>query len=200
MQELLLESERLILRRFTEADADNLYELDNDPDIMRFINGGIPTARNVIRILLVPGFLRYDLQYPGYGFWAAVEKSTGKFLGWLSFRPTGSNPVEVTLGFRFRKAAWGKGIATEGARALIRKGFTEMGVQRVLATTYQDNLASQRVMKKIGMSLVRKFRITLEDLENADTFHVDANDIWAGNDFEYALEKSEGERQQALTS
>lgn len=195
MQELLLGTERLILRRFTEADANNLYELDNDSDVMRYINGGIPTPRNVIRSMLLSSFLRYDSQDPGYGFWAAVEKTTGKFLGWLSFRPTGSNPAEVTLGFRFRKAAWGKGFATEGARSLIHMGFTEMGVQRVLSTTYQDNMASQRVMGKIGMRLVRKYRITLEDLENADTFHVDAKDIWDGYDFEYALEKSEWERQ-----
>jgi RimJ/RimL family protein N-acetyltransferase len=194
MHDIFLETERLTLRRFTEADAENLYELDNDPDVMRFINGGSPTPRNVIKNMLLPGFLRYDLQYPGYGFWAVVEKTTGKFLGWLSFRPTGSNPAEVTLGFRLRKAAWGKGYAAEGARALIRKGFTEMGDQRVLATTYEDNLSSQSVIEKTGLTWVRKFRLTLEDLEKADTFHVDANEIWAGYDFEYALEKSEWER------
>jgi len=194
--ERLLETERLILRRFTESDADNLYELDNDPQVMRFINGGIATPRKVIQDEHMPVFLRLDRNYPGYGFWTVIERSTGKFLGWLSFRPTGSNPVEVTLGFRFRKAAWGKGYATEAARALIRKGFTEMGVQRVLATTYQDNLRSQRVMQKIGMTCVRKFRITLDDLENADTFHADANELWDGDDFEYVLEKSEWERQQ----
>ncbi len=198
MHEILLETERLTLRRFKEADIDNLFELDNDPDVMRFINGGIPTPRNTIQNVLLPGFVSYDLQYPGYGFWAVDIKTTGNFLGWFSFRPTGSNPTEVTLGFRLRKIAWGKGYATEGARALIRKGFTEMGVQRIIATTYQDNIASQRVLEKTGLLWMRKFRLTLEDLEKVDTFHVDANEIWDGYDFEYALEKPEWEWQEVV--
>lgn len=198
MDDVLLETERLILRRFTEADAANLYELDNDPDVMRFINGGIPTSRTIIQDVLLPAFLRYDAQNPGYGFWAATEKSTGEFLGWLSFRPTGSHPAEIALGFRLRKAVWGKGYAAEGSKALMRKGFTEMGVQRVVATTYEDNIQSRRVMEKIGMALVRMFRFTPQDLEQADTYHVDTMEIWEGYDVEYALEKSEWERQETI--
>ena len=80
MQQFLLETERLSLRRFTESDADNLFELDNDPDVMRFINGGVATPRQVIHDVLMLGFLRYDSLNPGHGFWAVIEKQSGDFL------------------------------------------------------------------------------------------------------------------------
>ena len=106
----------------------------------------------------------------------------------------GSPPDEIELGYRLRKEAWGKGYGTEGSRALIRKGFTELGVRRVVASTYQDNLASQRVMEKAGMTLVRTFHMTPEEL----TSHgLDPNDLWEGDDVEYALEKADWERQEA---
>lgn len=196
--DVLLETERLLLRRFTEADTNYLFDLDNDPEVMRYINGGTPTPRDVIQNNILPGFLHYDERFPLYGFWVAVEKATGNFLGWFSFRPSEStSDNEIRLGYRFRKAAWGKGYATEGARALIRKGFTELDVQRVVATTYQDNLASRRVMEKVGMRLVRTFRLTPEDLLQVDTHHVTSLDLWDGDDVEYALERTDWERQAA---
>jgi RimJ/RimL family protein N-acetyltransferase len=140
--------------------------------------------------------LHYDAQNPGFGFWIVDEKASGNFLGWLSFRPTGSESGEVALGFRLRKSAWGKGFAAEGSRVLIRKGFREWGVKKVVATTYEKNWSSQRVMEKLGMKMVRKFRYTEDDLKNADTFHVDSAEIWDGYDLEFALDKAEWEKQQ----
>lgn len=186
-----METDSLALRRFTEADEDNLFDLDSDPEVMRFLNSGTPTPREVIQSDILPRFLRYDARFPGYGFWAAIEKATREFLGWFSFRPSNRAIGEVRLGYRLRKAAWGKGYATEGSRALIRKGFTEWGVQRVVATTYQDNLASRRVMEKVGMTLARTFRITPEDLTNVGTYHVTCTDVWDGDDVEYALERAD---------
>ena len=196
--QVFLETERLVLRRFTEADGDNLFDLDGDPDVMHFLNGGIPTPRDVIHNEILPRFLRYYERNDGYGFWAAIEKSTGDFLGWFGFRPPeASGPDEVELGYRLRKSAWGRGYATEGARALIRKGFTERGVQRVFATTYQDNLASRRVMEKAGLTLVRTYRITPADLLAEGTYHVTSPDLWDGDDVEYALRKADWEQQEA---
>jgi RimJ/RimL family protein N-acetyltransferase len=129
--QVFLETERLVLRRFTEADVDNLFDLDSDPEVMRFLTGGKPTPRDVIGNETLPRFLRYYERLEGFGFWAAIEKSTGEFLGWFEFRPQeGGGPGEVELGYRLKKSAWGRGYATEGSRALIRKGFTELGVQR----------------------------------------------------------------------
>jgi RimJ/RimL family protein N-acetyltransferase len=105
---IFLETERLVLRRFTEDDVDNLVELDSDPDVMRFINGGRPTPRHEIESDVLPAFLDYYERFAGYGFWAAVEKSTRRFVGWFHFRPAkGASADEIELGYRLRKSAWG---------------------------------------------------------------------------------------------
>ena len=95
---------------------------------MHFITGGRATPRDEIENDVLPAFLGYYERGAGYGFWAAIEKSTRGFLGWFHFRPADGAPDEAELGYRLRRAAWGKGYATEGSRALIRKGFAELGV------------------------------------------------------------------------
>lgn len=195
--QVFLETERLALRRFTEGDGENLFDLDHDPAVMRFLTGGEPTPRDVIEHEILPRFIRSTARSDGFGYWAAIEKASGDFLGWFSFKPPeGGSPDNVELGYRLRKSAWGKGYATEGSRALTRKGFTELGMQRVFATTYQDNLASRRVMEKAGLTLVRTFRITPADLTAAGTFHAPSPDLWDGNDVEYALEQADWEGQE----
>jgi RimJ/RimL family protein N-acetyltransferase len=190
MMDIFLETERLVLRRFTETDVDNLVDLDADPEVMRYINGGTPTPRNEIQDDILPAFLRYDEWFDGYGCWAVVEKSGGEFLGWFQFRPpAGSPPDEVELGYRLRRSAWGKGYATEGARALIRKGFAELGVRRVFATAYGENVASRRVMERAGLRFVRSFRMTPEELAAQGL----PTDVWEGEDVEYALDRDEWE-------
>lgn len=201
MMQVLLETKRLILRRFSADDAGNLFDLDSDPEVMRYLNGGTPTPRGVIERDILPRFLRYDDRFPGFGFWAAVEKATGDFLGWFSFRPANEgDPREVRLGFRLRRVVWGKGYATKGTRALIRLGFTRLGVERVTATTYQNNLASRRVMEKVGMELARTFRITVADLEGVDTYHVASQELWEGDDVEYSLHKAHWEQRKSDVS
>ena len=184
---VFLETDRLVLRRFTAADVDNLVELDGDPEVMRFVNGGRPTSREAIEHEILPRFLHYYERFAGYGFWAAVEKSTGAFLGWFHFRPLeGADPDEPELGYRLRRAAWGKGYGTEGSRALIRKGFAELGVRRVVASTMAVNAASRRVMEKAGLRLVR-------------TYHDDWPEPIPGAEqgaVEYALSKTEWEARE----
>jgi RimJ/RimL family protein N-acetyltransferase len=189
--QVFLETERLVLRRFTEADADNLFDLDGDPEVMRFLTGGKPTPREVIRTETLPRILHYYERFAGFGFWAAIEKSTGDFLGWFEFRPPeGGGPDEAELGYRLRKSAWGKGYAPEGARALIRKGFAELGVRRVVAQTMAVNTASRRVMEKVGLRYVRtSYKEWPDPIEGA-----------AEGEVEYALWKAAWERQEAAGS
>jgi RimJ/RimL family protein N-acetyltransferase len=154
--EVFLETERIVLRRFTPGDVELLVALDSDPQVMRYINGGRPTPRDVIEGDILPAFLGYYARYAGFGFWAA--EVGGEFVGWFHFRPpAGGEPEGVELGYRLRRAAWGKGYATEGSRALIARGFTEFGVERVFATTMAVNVASRRVMEKAGLRYVRTF-------------------------------------------
>ena len=183
--QVFLETERLVLRRFTADDVDNLVELDADPAVMKFINGGRPTPREEVETEILPAFLDYYERYAGYGFWAAVEKSTGQFIGWFHFRPPEADrPDDVELGYRLRRSAWGRGYATEGSRALIDKGFAELGVQRVFATTMVVNVGSRRVMEKAGLRLVRVFHQPWPD-------YIEGQDE---GDVEYALLRSEWER------
>lgn len=126
---IYLETGRLTLRRFTEADEDDLVELDSDPEVMRFINGGRPTAREEVRDRILPTLFEVYARSADFGYWAAQERSTGRFLGWFHFRLPADEPDggDVELGYRLRRPEWGKGYATEGSRALIHKGFTELG-------------------------------------------------------------------------
>jgi RimJ/RimL family protein N-acetyltransferase len=192
----LLETDRLTLRRFTEADGEALYELDSDPEVMRFLSGGTPTPRGIVQTVILPRFLQYDAPSSPFGFWAAIGRATSEFLGWFSFVSSEANRVEIGLGFRLRRTVWGKGYATEGARALIRKAFTELAVQRVVATTYEHNLASRRVLEKVGMRIVRQFRLTPQDVARATTYQPASLEPWKGDDVEYAIDKAEWERQQ----
>ncbi len=192
--QVLLETRRLILREFTSDDADYLFALDNDPVVMRYINGGTPTSIEIIKKEILPLFLQYDDQCPMSGFWAAIDKSSHKFLGWLVYRSLGVNPQVVELGYRFHQHAWGVGYATEGARALIDKGFREHGVTCVTATAYEENQASRRVMEKLGMTLQRSFRITSRDVVNTDTAHTTSAEVWDGDDVEYSLGAAEWEK------
>ena len=177
---VFLETERLLLRRFTESDVGNLHDLDGDPEVMRFVNGGRPVSRDVIREQTLPRFLRAYEHFEGFGVWAAIERSTGEFVGWFEFYPRKDAVLEeVELGYRLRRSAWGKGYATEGSRALIRKGFTELGVQRVVAETMTVNAASRRVMEKAGLTYVRTFHQEWPDRIEGDEH----------GDVEYALTK-----------
>jgi RimJ/RimL family protein N-acetyltransferase len=183
---VFLETERLLLRRFTESDVANLHDLDGDPEVMRFVNGGKPVSRDVIREETLPRFLRAYERFEGFGVWAAIERWTGKFVGWFEFYPRkDAVPEEVELGYRLRRSAWGKGYATEGSRALIRKGFTELGVQRVVAETMAVNAASRRVMEKAGLKYVRTFHQEWPE-------HIEGDEH---GDVEYALTKTDWGRQ-----
>lgn len=195
---VFLETARLILRRFTEDDVDLIVELDGDPEVMRYLSGGPATPREEIEQDYLPHWLSYYDRYEALGFWAAIEKDTGDFIGWFHFRPNGDDPPEQPeLGYRLRRAVWRKGYGTEGSRALIDKGFSELGVERVIASTYQDNLGSRRVMEKSGMRLVRTFRFTPEELLE---YGITNPDAFPGDEVEYAITRAEWETQREAAS
>ena len=188
---VFLETERLTLRRFTTDDVDLLVDLDSDPEVMFWITGGRTTSREEIETDYLPAFLAYYERYAGYGFWAAIERSTGEFLGWFHFRPAPGHPDdEPELGYRLRQSTWGKGYATEGSIALIDRGFRDFGVGRVLAETMAVNTASRRVMEKAGMRLIR-------------TFHQEWPDKIPGDehgDVEYAITRDEWLSQRGIST
>ncbi|MEU8914588.1 GNAT family N-acetyltransferase [Streptomyces nigrescens] len=119
---VLLRTERLALRRFTPDDAELVVALHGDPEVMRFIGTGRPVDRETVLERTLPEFLSWSGR-PGepaaaLGVWAAEVAATGEFLGWFELRPTGPGQAgEAELGYRLCRAAWGRGCATEGARA-----------------------------------------------------------------------------------
>jgi RimJ/RimL family protein N-acetyltransferase len=154
---IILETPRLVIRQFTEDDVDNLFKLNSDPEVMRYLNGGRPTPREEIRDQIIPFQLGVYDRLDRLGTWAAESTATGEFLGWFHFRPGhgSDDSTNIELGYRLRRSSWNKGYATEGSRALVSMGFTDLGVERVFALTMTVNTASRHVLEKCGLTLVR---------------------------------------------
>ncbi|VEP13699.1 Acetyltransferase [Hyella patelloides LEGE 07179] len=171
---IFLETPRLILRQFTQDDADKLFILDSDPDVMRFISGGIGSSYETITQHFLPDVLGYYEQYDNLGFWAINEKSSQEFIGWVVLRPEARfrfaqllGVVEfdaMELGYRLRQISWGKGYATEVSRLLVNKAFTEWNFTKIIAWALSENKASIKVMKKLGMTLQQEYVLTAADV------------------------------------
>ncbi len=180
------ETERLVLRRFTTADVDLLVDLDADPEVMFYINAGAPTPREDVETEVLPAFLRHYRRWPGYGFWAIVRRSDGEFLGWVHLRPDhGAPDDEPELGYRLRRIAWGRGYATEAARAVLDRAFADFGARRVVANTMTVNTASRRVMEKAGLRHVRTFHadwpVRIPGDEHGDVEYALTREEWLAN-------------------
>ena len=124
---------------------------------MRYLTGGRPTPREQIRDQIIPFHLGVYDRLDRLGTWAAESTATGEFLGWFHLRPGhGSDDItNIELGYRLRRSSWNKGYATEGSRALVSMGFTDLDVERVFALTMTVNTASRHVLEKCGLTLAR---------------------------------------------
>ena len=152
-----LETERMILRQFSLDDVDDVLALDSDPDVRRFVEDGEPVDRDEVT-LTIEHWMGYYGRSEIFGFWAAIEKHTGAFLGWFHFRPREGTPTdEPELGYRLASAAWGHGYATEGSVALIDNGFGSSEIARVVASTLAVHESSRRVMEKSGLRHILTF-------------------------------------------
>jgi RimJ/RimL family protein N-acetyltransferase len=185
---IVLETERLLLRRFTEADASPLAALYGDPRVMRYITTQPPTLAEVASTTL-PEYLReYRELADGLGSFAAIEKETHQTAGRFSLKPATSYGLAggMELGYRLYPAFWGRGLATEGARALIAAAFERLHIDRVVATMMADNTGSWRVLEKCGLRRVSVF------------YYPDAELMPGGEhgDYVYELTRSDWTRQQ----
>jgi RimJ/RimL family protein N-acetyltransferase len=186
---IILKTPRLVIRQFTEDDADNLFNLNSDPEVMRYLTGGRPTPRGEIRDQIIPFHLGVYDRLDRLGTWAAESAASREFLGWFHFRPGhGSDDLtNIELGYRLRRSSWNKGYATEGSCALVSMGFTGLGVERVFALAMTVNTASRGVLEKCGLTLVRTIPYEGPDvIEGAEHGEV-----------EYALTRPEWEARAA---
>jgi RimJ/RimL family protein N-acetyltransferase len=125
-----------------------------DPRVMRWVGGGGPQDRAQAEASLQA--IRDHWVRHGFGLWAAEEKETGELAGFVGLARLGDRSGDVEIGWRLRHEAWGRGLATEGALAARDHAVAELGLTRLVALVHPENVASLRVVEKLGMSFERR--------------------------------------------
>ncbi len=149
---VMLETPRLILRRWCEEDIAPMASINADPEVMRWIRDGSVRDEQQTRRGIQAWESEWESQ--GFGLFALEIRSTGELAGFTGlsvpdFLPEVLPAVEV--GWRLGRSHWGQGLATEAAAAAVRFGFEERGLQRLVSITQVGNDASERIMTKLGM-------------------------------------------------
>lgn len=149
-----LETERLLLRQWREEDLEPYARMCADGEVMRHIGDGAPLTREGAQAQ-ISHFGSWWKEH-GIGPWAAEEKATGAFLGFVGLArqddwPEGDHKTEV--GWRLDRRFWGRGLATEGALASLRYGFGELGLERIICIVQPANAASRKVAEKAGLAV-----------------------------------------------
>ena len=143
----ILETSRFFLREFELADAESLYLLNSDEEVLRF-TGDSPFQSIDHAGLFIQ---KYDQnKRHGFGRWAVIDKQSGEFTGWCGLKYH-EQQEEVDVGYRFFRTFWNKGYATEAAAACIEFGFKNMGLEKIIGRAMKENPASIRVFEKLGM-------------------------------------------------
>ncbi len=149
--ENVIRTERLLLRRWREADGEPFAELNADPVVMEHFPAAL--SREESDALIASIEAAFDLR--GFGLWAVEIMAGGEFAGFVglsvpSFTAHFTPAVEV--GWRLHRRHWGRGYATEAAREALACGFEEAGIEEIVSFTVPANLRSRRVMERIGMT------------------------------------------------
>ena len=165
---VVIETERLLLRTFSETDASLIYELNLDPDVTRYTHDPVKDLAHATEILektIIPQYALYN-----HGRWAVHLKASLDFLGWCGLKYR-AELNEIDLGFRFKKEFWGKGFATEAAYASIKYGFEKIGLQRIVGRAEIDNIGSLKVLKKCGMNYIGDEEVEGYPVKTYELYH-----------------------------
>lgn len=148
-----IETNRLLLRPETEADCDDIYKMNIDPDVMRFVGDGSILSVSRDEFLVCLHRLMAEQANDEYGLAAVVLKETNKYIGacWLKHDSFNEG---VELGYRYMKDAWGKGYATEAGKAVLTAGFELPQLKKVFARAHPQNFRSIRVIEKLGFKYI----------------------------------------------
>jgi ribosomal-protein-alanine N-acetyltransferase len=147
---IILETERLVLRRQVPSDLDDLWSLYCDPEITKYIPDA-PRSREEAKEEL-EWHMNGHPRNPDLGLWASIQKETGKFIGRCGLLPwTIEEQQEVEVAYTIAREYWGQGLATEAARGILQHGFERLKLARLVSLIEPGNIASQRVAEKIGM-------------------------------------------------
>lgn len=146
---LPIETPRFFIRPFTLDDVEAMHVLYSDPEVLRFIPAPVSEDMEMSQ-KRVQRLMDYQKQY-GFSFWAVVEKNSGLVIGDCGLMPMEGKGPDIEIGYHFRRDRWGMGCATEAAAACLNYGFEELKLPRIVAVTFPENMASRRVLTKIGM-------------------------------------------------
>ena len=149
--DVILETERLVIRRWTPADAEAAFAIYGDPEVTRYLGGSGPDATVEQTRATLERVIAREARTPGLGFWAVEEQGSGRLVGGALLQPVDETP-EIEVGYHFARSAWGHGYATEVTRALIRYGFETHGLTRIIGLVFPENHASRRVLEKAGLT------------------------------------------------
>ena len=154
--EILLETKRLILRQWEESDKRPFFEMNSDPDVMKYFPS--PLSRKESDKFFEKLLLLIEKQ--GFGLYPTVLKETGHFIGFIglneaTFKASFTPCIEI--GWRLHKDYWKKGFATEGAIEVLKFGFQKLGKKEILSFTSKLNTPSIKVMERLGMQKFDEF-------------------------------------------
>ena len=156
---IFIETDRLLLREIVEEDVHDFFELDSDPRVHRYLGKQpvqtLEQSREMIR------HVRQQYLDNGIGRWAVILKDSGSLAGWSGLKyelaPINDQNGYYDLGYRFKPAFWGQGIATETARVSLRYGFEQLQLEKICAAAEVANIASNIVLRKVGLQFVESF-------------------------------------------
>ncbi len=154
-------TERLSIALMDETDAQLMWELDQDPEVMRYINGGKISSMEDIEQVMIPRMKTYRDPEKGWGLYKVYITDSNEFIGWILVRPMdffndNTQWDNLELGWRFKQSSWGKGYGTEAAKAVMDALHQQKGYKRFAALALEGNEGSMNIMKKLGMRFVER--------------------------------------------
>ncbi len=175
----ITDSERLAYSIMTRDDAEIMFQIDQDPEVMRYLNGGKMTTREDVQNIYIPRMEKYTDVEKGWGLWKVTSLKDKQVIGFILVRPMNfftDSPEfrNIELGWRFIQKSWGFGYATESANAVLH-AMIELGdVDSFTAIAVEENLASISIMKKLGMKYIKTYKhkdSSLDDINDTEVVY-----------------------------
>jgi ribosomal-protein-alanine N-acetyltransferase len=178
-----IETARLQLRQYTLDDLNALAQILSNPEVMKYSPRGVIPNEKLKQVTQeILEFFITHWEHHAFGAWAVIYKQTSQLIGHcgLNFLP---NSPEVEVLYRFDQPYWNQGIATEATKASLRYGFEEVKLERIVAITTPEHLASRRVMEKAGLKYEKDAHFYNLDV----VYYALRRQTWQPDDFLYIL-------------
>lgn len=146
---MILETDRMMIREWREEDVDQIAPIYADPQVMQFLGSGKTCTLEQTKKIIV--YCNDYYRKNGFGILPVVLKETNSVIGHCGLQYLDKTP-EIEIDYALAKDYWGRGLATEAAKAVLADGFNELKLKRIVAVTYPQNLASINVVRKLGMT------------------------------------------------